>query len=283
MTNANIEKRTYDASCLSDYLNCPKYFYYRWLRKLVPVVEPAPLLFGRVFHEALSLHYQHKEMEECVAAFDKLPARMEDDRRSKERGKAIFKEYVERWGKDEEQYETMYVEIDFALDMPEGRVYVGRLDRVVKDVGGGQIYVKDHKTTSQLGLNFFRGFRPNVQKDGYCFACNALCGGCSGMIVNGISIAANPKERFGRAMSTITPAELERFPVQFTLWAKRLEADILLGEFPMFYTHCHQFGQCIYLDLCLYGEDKGTVEREFKIDTEVFAPSPVTVVRKEGV
>lgn len=268
MTNADINNRVYDASCMSDHLLCPKLFYYRWVRKLVPRVEPAPLSFGRAFHEALHRWYEKKPLEECLLAFDVLPKVMEDDRRSPERGKAIFKEYVERWGEDDVQYGTLGLEKDFHIDMGDGRFYVGRLDRVVREVATQQVYVKDHKTTRSLGLNFYRSFRPSVQIDGYCFGCRATFGQCSGAIINGISIAANPKERFRRDISPRTPAEIDRFPLRFAEWTKRIEADILMKEFPHNYTSCTHWGQCKYLDLCLYGEDERTIERDFKLDEE---------------
>lgn len=268
-TTANIADRVYDASCLSDYLGCPKYFYYRWIKRLVPKDEPAPLIFGRAFHSALQRWYEGVDLEECVKEFLIIPKLIEDDRRTRERGESVFREYVERWGKDIDMFEVLYLEKVFHIDMPNDRVYTGRLDVVVKDRSNEQIYIKDHKTTAQLGLAFYRQFRPHVQMDGYCYACKELCGECSGAIINGISIAKNPKERFGREVSPRTPDELKKFEEQFTLWSEKLETDIVRKSFAMHYNHCTHWGTCTYWDLCVYGDDERSVEQKFKVDDEV--------------
>ena len=98
---ANIEQRIYDASLISDYLRCPKLFYWRWVRRLLPAEEPAPLLFGRVMHEALLVWYQTHSVDEATKVFEQLPSQgIGDDRRTKEHGEVIIKEYVKRYGSE---------------------------------------------------------------------------------------------------------------------------------------------------------------------------------------
>jgi len=253
--------RIYDASCISDYLHCPKLFYWRWVRGLVPKEEPAPLFFGRVMHEALKVWYETGDKGLALKEFDAIPAiGIGDDRRTKEHGIVIFEEYLSRWG--QESWEVLQLEKEFQLDMLNGKKYAGRLDEVVK--WNGQIYVVDHKTTSQLGAYFFKGFRPSVQMDGYSYACRKIWGQCSGVVINGISIAAKPKERFGRDVSVRTPDELDRFAVQFDLWTDMIEMSLSSKVFPMFYTACNNYGSCRYWDLCVYGETG--MEDKFKCE-----------------
>lgn len=260
---ANIEKRIYDSSCMSDFLHCPKLFYWRWVRTIVPKEESPALVFGRIWHDAMYIWYTTGDAEKAKKVFETLPKFIADDRRTAEHGKVIFEQYVERWGK--EDWETLYLEKEFIVDMGSGKMYAGRIDKICK--WNGMIYPLDHKTTAQLGSYFFAGFRPSVQMDGYCYATRELCGSCAGMIINGISIAANPKERFGRDISTRTPMELDRFPVQFDIWTKWIETAMLTKEFPLYYTHCSNFGKCPYWELCVYGEDERTIEMKFKQDT----------------
>lgn len=257
---AKIQERVYDASCISDYLCCPHLFYYQYVRGLVPTVEPPALLFGRVMHEALLVWYKTKDVVEAVRVFEQLPKDIGDDRRTKEHGEVILKEYVKRY--KTEPYQVKQMEVEFCVDMGEGRMYAGRIDQIVE--WNNNIFVKDHKTTSSLGLSFYRSFRPSVQIDGYVYACRELCGQCSGAIINGISIAHNPKERFGRDVSSRTPQEVDRFREMFHHWCGGIETAILRKEFPMYYTHCNHWGQCVYWELCVYGEDERTIAQRYK-------------------
>jgi len=146
--------------------------------------------------------------------------------------------------------------------MGEGRTYAGRIDQIVE--WNGQVYVKDHKTTSQLGMSFYRSFHPSVQMDGYCYACRELCGQCSGVIINGISVANAPKERFGRDISTRTPKELDNYSIRFAQWCKEIEVSVLKQEFVLNYTNCNRWNQCVYWELCVWGEDERTLVSKYK-------------------
>jgi len=259
-TEAKVEGRIYSASLITDYLRCPRLFYYRWIRKLSPLIEPPPLTFGRLMHESLLHWYRTGNINEAIDVFKEWPKESSDTLRTRERAEVIMKEYVKRYG--QEPYLIQQMEVDFCVDMGEGRMYVGRIDQIVE--WDGQLFVKDHKTTSSLGLLFYRSFRPSVQIDGYVYACRELCGGCSGAIINGISTANNPKERFGRSITSRTNGEIDRFREMFHLWCGLIEVSVVRKEFPMFYTSCNQFGQCLFWQLCVYGEDERTVEMQYR-------------------
>ncbi len=257
---AHIGERVYDASCISDYLSCPKLFYYRYIKQLVPIKESAPLLFGGVMHDALLVWYTTHSLSSSVEVLERIPKDIEDDRRTKEHAVVILTEYTKRY--PSEPYLIKQSEVEFHLDMEEGRTYAGRIDQIVK--WNGQMYVKDHKTTSQLGMSFFRSFRPSVQMDGYCYACRELCGSCSGAIINAISVAANPKERFGRDISSRTSSELDMFKLQFAKWCTSIEVSVLKKDFLCNYGSCNRWGQCVYWELCVYGEDERTLQQHYK-------------------
>ena len=264
MITAHPEKKEYDASCLVDFLHCPKLFEYRWVRRLYPIELAAPLLFGQLFHESLLIWYKEHDIEKAVRVLDKLPTQIGDSRRTKERGEVYLRDYIKRY--ESEPYKIKEMEVEFHLDMGEGRTYRGRMDMIVE--WNGQLYPKDHKTSASLGLSFFRMFRPNVQKNGYCYACRELCGQCSGMIINGISVADNPKERFQRDISNITGREIDEFPSQFGQWCVFIEACFKSQVWPKYYTQCNQYGQCNYWELCVYGEDEKTLKDKFEVRKE---------------
>ena len=254
-----VEEGVFNSSCLVDFMHCPRLFYYKWIRRLELKEEKPSLTFGKVFHEALLVWYQTGDRDEALKVFEKLPASIQDDYRTKEWGQAIFKEYVERY--KSEPYRTLYLEKEFAVEIGE-RVLVGTVDKIVD--WNGQIYVVDHKTSSSVGLSFFNKFRPNVQIDGYCYACRELLGSCSGAIINGISVAKAPKERFARDISSRSKEELERYAEVFSYWTGEIERCLREGKWVMNTTSCNRFGRCVFWELCVYGEDERLVEWKFK-------------------
>ena len=264
-SQVDVTQRIYDSSCLKDYITCPKKYFYNSVVGLRPKKEPEPLVFGRAFHDALMMWYQNKEVEECITAFDILPKVMNDPKRTKERGISLIKGYTKKWGRDNTMYKTISLEDTFILDMGNGRMYCGRFDRIVRNTmtSSGEVYVQDHKTSKTLGAYFYNSFRPCMQMNGYAYACFTMFGNCGGIILNGISMADNPKERFGRSVSPRTPREIEEFPTVFNQWTQRLEADTLLQEFPKCYSECNRWGKCAFWDLCVHGEDQRSIEMYF--------------------
>jgi len=257
-SNFDLEQRKYNSSAISDYQLCPRYFKYTWVDKLKPK-EPKPgLMFGEAFHKALYRWYDKQPVEECVKAFESLSNRVTPDFRTRGWGEAIFKQYVEMYGK--EPYEVLHSEKTGVVEIGE-RLYGFTLDQVVKD---RYIYVVDHKTTLTLGSSFIERYRPNTQIDGYCYACLVLVGECMGAIINGISTAQNPKQRFLRGTSPRTREEIMRFPEIFSYWTGMIEWSIKNNTFPMNTGSCHRWGKCMYWDLCVYGEHERVIRFKFK-------------------
>lgn len=262
--NFNLEKMMFNSSAISDYMGCPKLFYYTWIRKLEMREEKASLTFGRVFHEVLLEWYKSGDVEAAIKKFEQLPSVITDDHRTKEWGTAIFKQYVERY--KTEQGTTLHLEKKFVVEVGE-RLYAGTIDRI--EDWGGQIYVDDHKTSKSLGLSFFDSYRPNPQVDGYCYACREIVGKCQGAIINGISVAKNPKERFMRFPSSRSDAEMNKFADDFTSWTGKMLVDVEKKEFARSTIYCNRWGKCRFWELCVYGEDERYIETNFKVADEV--------------
>jgi len=246
--NFDVSKRMYNSSSLADYMGCPRLFYWAWIHKggLVPLGPRSALDFGSAFHEALLVWYRKGTVEEAVAKFNTLPAALEDDIRTRGWGETIFKKYIEQY--PDEAGRTLHLEVKFRVEIGE-RIYSGTMDRIEKWNG---IYVTDHKTTARLGLSFFETYRPHPQIDGYVWACRDLLGECNGAILNGISTAANPKERFQRFISSRTPDEIDQWPTIFSDTVDDIERDVERKHFRQCTTHCHKWGKCKFWELCVY-------------------------------
>ena len=292
--NFSIEKKIFDSSCIADYQGCPRLFYYSWIRKLEMKEEKPALTFGRVFHEVLLEWYRTGKQEEAVKKFDQLPSMVTMDKLTKDWGVSIFKQYVERY--KTEMGKTLHLEVKFKveidahcpycdskeykeleIEVTEGdvqclkclriysksRIYAGTIDRI--EEWNGQTYVSDHKTSASLQLSDC-SHRPSPQIDGYCYACRELLGKCQGAIINGISTAQNPKERFNRFITNRTDAEMDRWKENFTDTTDEILRDVERKHFPMSTIYCNRWGKCKYWELCVYGEDEKYIEQNYKVE-----------------
>lgn len=260
--NFSMEQRMFDSSAISDYQGCPKLFYYAWIRRLVTKEEKPALFFGRVFHDVLRTWYATNDAEKAIKEFSQLPSNIADDHRTKEWGEAVFKQYIERY--KTEQGRTLYLEKKFIVEIGD-KLYAGRIDRI-EEWNKPNVYVDDHKTTKSLGLSFFNSYRPNTQIDGYCYACREVVGRCDGAIINGISLAKNPKERFQRFPSSRSNAEMDNFKKTFTGWTDEIERSRDKKEWKMNTGYCTRWGKCRFWSLCVYGDDERRIEQEFKVE-----------------
>lgn len=266
-SNFNLSDKLYCSSFLSDFMGCPRYAENRWIKGWVPKTTKPSLLFGEVFHGALKVWYETGDKEKALEEFNKLPITISDDHRTPDFGRAIFKQYVAKY--KQEPWKSLYLETEFRVDIQETDIlYGGTIDQIVE--WNNQIYVVDHKTTRSLGLSFFDGYRPHPQTDGYCMACREICGKCAGVIVNGISVAKQPKERFQRFTSGRSDYELDEFRRTFISHVDEFERCLEKKEFPKRTTYCNRWGKCMYWDVCVYGSDPEYVKKlvEMKFDVE---------------
>lgn len=261
--NVDLKERMYSSSSIADVMGCPKLFYYNWVRNLEEKEIAPPLVFGNVFHEVLKTWYKTGDKEKSIELFKQIPSNIQDDYRTQGYGESIFKQYIERY--KVEPYKVLYLEKQFKVIIGD-RIYAGTMDEIAEWNG---IYVVDHKTTKSLGLSFFEGFRPHPQIDGYTFACREVCGKCNGAIINGISVAKNPKDRFQRYPSARTDKEMDRWKTVFTHWTDIIEVCLEANTWPMNYGYCNRwFKKCKYWNLCVYGDDQRLIDSQFKVRTE---------------
>ena len=260
--NFNLTKQMFNSSCISDYMGCPRLFYYTFIRRLVQKEVKTSMNFGKVFHEVLLEWYRSGDVEKASSLFAQLPSLITVDLIRKEWGESIFKQYVERY--KTEIGKTLNLEVKFRVEIGE-RIYAGTIDRI--EDWGGQIYVDDHKTSSRLELSD-HSHRPSPQLDGYCFACRELMGSCQGAIINGISTAKNPKERFIRFPSSRTDKEMDGWKEIFTDTTDDMMRDVERKHFPKHTSYCNRWGKCKFWELCVYGEDERYIEQNFNIDEE---------------
>jgi hypothetical protein len=70
---------------------------------------------------------------------------------------------------------TESVEAPFNLELPDGSVIGGRMDAVLR-FSGGQVWVRDHKTSTKPAMWFIKGLDPNDQATRYVYAMSRMLG-----------------------------------------------------------------------------------------------------------
>lgn len=261
--NACPQHGVYDCSALIEFMRCPHSYYLTYEKGLSPLSPHKALDFGERFHKALFHYYNGVDMEEAVdRAFEGYDPEG-DTKRTSERARALLIGYRDKY-QDKEDWQILHNEVSFAVDMPNETLFRGRIDLIVELQGG--IYIVDHKTSSYgIGYSFLNNFHPHFQMDGYAYACYALLGRCDGVIVNGISVAANPKVRYGRGPTPRSTQELLDWEQNYEICVRLIEWSRENGWLHST-LNCNDYGGCKFKDLCLYGIPEKDWPSMFNVD-----------------
>ena len=256
----DINRRMYDASSMKAYMRCPTYFMNSYLRSLEPKEESAALDYGTRMHSSLAVLYRSGG-DVSLALKEWEGFTLVTDKRSRERGELTTREYAKRYP-PESWPKIVAIEQDFALEMPNGAMFSGRMDQVVEEQG--EIWVRDHKTTSYLSGVWLESFSPDIQMDGYSWACREIFGRCSGVIIDGI-LVSKTKNDFARIRSPRSPTMLDEFPSQFATVIARMERDILTKSWMKSTGNCYSFYNraCDFVPLCKFGDS--VIENRYRL------------------
>lgn len=180
-----------DSTKLRSYLTCKKHYELRHIRNLTPIVTAAPLSFGSAWHAIAELLAKGKSTEETVEHFKTIyKNETNDELRTVNKGVELINLYTKKYAV--EPFKYLHTETPFALPLKDDIVLCGKEDAVVE--WNGEIYVFERKTTSRLGITFFKKFTLDYQIDIYCFACRELVGECAGAIIDAIRVC-KPKAK----------------------------------------------------------------------------------------
>lgn len=139
--------KTITFSALRTLWDCPRRYYWRYVRELVPRREDdAALRFGSLIHGALELHWKGESDAAVLAWFDAQPVA---DPYERARARAMLRAYLARWGAPPAGVVAVERVIGGRILTPEvrGWRYAGKVDAVQDDAGA--LVIHDHKTASQ--------------------------------------------------------------------------------------------------------------------------------------
>lgn len=141
------------------------------------------------------------------------------------------------------------VEYSFRLELDDGILYSGHLDRLVEY--NGDIYIQDQKTTgSTVAPYYFEKFQPDTQMTGYTYAGQIVFGlPVKGVIIDAAQIAVG-FSRFERGFTFRTPAQLEEWRTDTLLHIDAIRGYTHEGYFPQNRSSCDKFGGCAFRAVC---------------------------------
>jgi len=129
--------------------------------------------------------------------------------------------------------------------------YHGTLDIVFRDTITGDIFVADHKTTWQLGRDFYNRLKPNHQYTGYVWLGNKTLGlNSNRFMINGIQVAKT-KRALARQFTERNEEDFEELKNAVVFNVKNYLACIDSGVFPQNSPNpCTMYGSCSFRGVC---------------------------------
>ena len=192
-------------------------------------------------------------------ACDGLRAVPSDDKRSPENGAKILVEYFRRYKDDglvvyrDNKGPVVERMVSFPIHEEENLSieYFGTLDVVLTNVETKINMVTDHKTTSQLGKEFYNRVKPNHQYTGYVFGAKKALGIDTNLfMINGLQVAKT-KQDFARQVTERSEEDLEELRIATVAGVKRYLEALETNVWPMSAPNpCTMYGGCTYYDVC---------------------------------
>ena len=164
------------------------------------------------------------------------------------------------------------VELSFQIDLGDGLVLCGHLDRLVTFAGDS--FVLDHKTSSSTVTNYyFEQFKPDNQMSLYTLAAKAIFQvPAKGVMIDAVQIAVG-FSRTTRGFTYRTPVELEEWLEETRMIIKDIHRDVNRGYFPHNDKSCHKYGGCPFRKVC--GSDPSVREAILKSEYNVRPWNPL--------
>ena len=207
------EPEWFDNSKITAFRHCPRKYWYRYERNLVPKDHAEggkAMLFGGAIHKGLELLYVSGSVDQACSAFREcFPTELEEGPYSVLVGTSLLETYAAKWFP--EHFEVLAIEQSFQIPMGDFN-FIGRMDLLAK--ANDRIFPVDHKTTSRWGVIFDNSFRVDGQFSGYIRANQRLHGEAAAnfAMVDALRVTVRvTDESFARKFTNRTPTELDRW------------------------------------------------------------------------
>lgn len=173
-------------SGLETYQKCPRYYYWKYIRKLEKIQLNIPYLIGNVWNEALRLLFRKekgilgrvkKRYLEEKKKLMKLPLSMDDLRKL---GEGVYviqgmtSAYYEKYQTMLKQFKHMHHEKPFHYRGFDNAVIPGQMDNVLLEVKENDQYIHEAKSTKGLTPDYVRSIKTKIQTPMYFHCWNDM-------------------------------------------------------------------------------------------------------------
>ena len=271
----------WDATSLSSFAKCPRYYYYKHLQGWQSNSQSVHLTFGGIYAAALE-HY-HKLLATGVTAEDATrevvlqalvsswvydrdetgqpipgsgePWQSLHNTKTRETLIRSIVWYLDHFAEDTTttlHFADGRPAVELSFSMPFGDddlLYCGHMDRVVEY--GGDKFVMDQKTTgSTITEKYFSDFTPDIQMSGYSWAGAQMFNTpISGVIIDAAQIAVG-FTRFERGFVHRPAALLEEWYDNSHRIINEARQAHTSGNYRMNPTACANYGGCEFRKVC---------------------------------
>lgn len=215
---------------------------------------------------APSDHFLYKAIAEFIRVAQPLQNLPDTDKRSIANGVYILHHYFKTYITD--PYEA-YCDKDGPVTERAFEIEIfrepglvvrlfGTIDLILINKANGHVLPGDHKTTSQLGSDFFNRLKPNHQYSGYLLGAREALGlDTTSFLVNGIQVKAKPltsrgsPPQFTRQITERTPEDLEEFRQAVVTAVREYLYAARVGVWPIGNVDsCAMWGGCQFREVC---------------------------------
>ena len=250
-----------DSTKIRSWLTCRKHYELRHIRHLAPIVVSAPLSFGKAWHVIGEALAQGMSAGGAKILFKEIYTNeTKDELRTVGKGTELIDLYVKKY--KIEPFKYLHTETPFALPLQDDIVLCGKEDAIIE--WNDEIYVFERKTTSRLGITFFKKFRLDYQIDIYCLACRELVGRCAGAIIDAIRVC-KPKAKMDTDLVRDIVGRSDRDLDE----AQKEIVNIIddMRSATNFYKNklsCYTWGGCEFLPICESHENPKVIRDFYK-------------------
>jgi hypothetical protein len=215
---------------------------------------------------APSDHFFYRAIEEFIRVAQPLAMLPDTDKRSIANGiytlSHYFKTYIndpyevycDAQGPITERLFELPIHRESGLEI---RLF-GTIDLVLINRANGHILPCDHKTTSQLGSDFFNRLKPNHQYSGYVLGAREALGlDTTSFLVNGIQVKPKPltargsPPQFTRQITERSPDDLAEFREAMVQAAHDYLEACETSRWPLGNVdNCAMWGGCMFREVC---------------------------------
>lgn len=251
-----------DSSMLKDFINCPSYFYLRHIlglrKKFPPGTGEAKFDWGTCWHHVMQAYTSNEFSQEAglIALEKHYPAYItpttDKKKRSKSRMIEAFFGYVDKYREgDLRDFEILRQEQFFDVyDEDQDLRWCGRIDDILRRTRNKRILVRDYKTSSAMGPNYFNQHELGFQFPGYVWAADHMFAGEQVVeIMIDVMYMITASHDFFRKTFRYPAPRLNEWVRNVNWWTDKLWhlIDNHLDDptqWGLNWNHCTNYGQC---------------------------------------